>query len=121
MKLSFPKPEKIKSRTIIKQLFDEGKSYTAFPLKLIFIQQNDCEINRATFAVPKRNFKSAVSRNRIKRQMREAYRLHKQLLTANKDSNYALIFLYLSKDKPHYDKLEVALKALLKKLANENN
>ena len=53
--------------------------------------------------------------------MREAYRLHKQLLTANKDANYALLFLYLSKDKPQYTKLETALTALLKKLADENN
>lgn len=121
MKLSFPKSEKLKSRAIIKQLFDEGKSFSAFPLKLIFIQPNESQITRATFAVPKRNFKSAVSRNRIKRQMREAYRLHKQLLTANKDRNYALLFLYLGKDKPQYAKLENALKALLKKLADENN
>jgi ribonuclease P protein component len=121
MKLSFPKSEKLKSRTIIKQLFDEGKSFSAFPLKLIYIQQNNSQITRATFAVPKRNFKSAVNRNRIKRQMREAYRLHKQLLTTNKDSNYALLFIYLSKDKPKYAKLEATLKVLLKKLADENN
>ena len=55
------------------------------------------------------------------KQMREAYRLHKQLLTTNKDSNYALLFIYLNKDKPQYAKLEAALKVLLKKLADENN
>ena len=121
MNFRFHKSEKLKSSKTIERLFSEGKSLTEFPLKLIFLHQNNDEIVRAAFAVPKRNFKSAVSRNRIKRQMREAYRLHKQLLTANKDANYALLFLYLSKDKLQYAKLETALKALLKKLVDENN
>jgi ribonuclease P protein component len=121
MALGFPKSENLKSRTAIKQLFDEGKSHTSFPVKLIYIPQSNLKITQAAFAVPKRNFKLAVSRNRIKRQMREGYRLHKQLLIANNNQNYVLLFLYLSKDKPKYDKLEKAFKVLLKKLVDENS
>lgn len=120
MALGFPKSENLKSRTTIKQLFDQGKSYTSFPVKLIYIPQSNLKITQAAFAVPKRNFKLAVSRNRIKRQMREAYRLHKQLLIANNNPDFALLFLYLGKDKPKYDKLETAFKVLLKKLVDEN-
>ena len=121
MALGFPKSENLKSRTTIKQLFGQGKSYTSFPVKLIYIPQANNKITQAAFAVPKRNFKLAVSRNRIKRQMREVYRLHKQLLTANNNKNFSLLFLYLGKDKPQYDKLETAFEALLKKLVDENN
>jgi hypothetical protein len=53
--------------------------------------------------------------------MREAYRLHKQLLMANNNPNFSLLFLYLGKDKPKYDKLEKSFKVLLKKLVDENS
>ncbi len=121
MALGFPKSENLKSRTTIKQLFDQGKSYTSFPVKLIYIPQSNLKITQAAFAVPKRNFRLAVSRNRIKRQMREAYRLHKQLLMANNNPDFALLFLYLGKDKPKYDKLDIAVKVLLKKLVDESS
>jgi ribonuclease P protein component len=121
MVLSFPKSENLKSRTTIKQLFEKGKSYTSYPVKLIYIPQTNLKITQAAFAVPKRNFKLAVSRNKIKRQMREAYRLHKQLLMANNNASFALLFLYLGKDKPKYDKLEKSYKVLLKKLVDENS
>ena len=86
---------------------------------IIYIPQSNLSKTQAAFAVPKRNFKLAVSRNRIKRQMRERYRLHKQLLIANNTPGFALLFLYLGKDKPNYNKLEAAFKVLLKKLADE--
>ena len=121
MALGFPKSENLKSRTTIKQLFDEGKSCISFPVKLIFIPQRNQKITQAAFAVPKRNFKLAVERNRIKRQMREAYRLHKQLLIVNNNPNYALLFLYLGKDNPKYSKLEKAIKVLLEKVEDKNS
>jgi len=119
MNFRFPKSEKLKSTKTIERLFEEGKSFTKFPLKVIFLPQENKETTQATFAVPKRNFKLAITRNRIKRQLREAYRLHKSLLITNKGKNFALLFLYLSKDKPHYAELEKATKALLKKLGDE--
>ncbi|MFT4669068.1 MAG: ribonuclease P protein component [Ulvibacter sp.] len=121
MALGFPKSENLKSRTTIKQLFDQGRSCTSFPVKLLYIPQSNLKTTQAAFAVPKRNFKLAVSRNRIKRQMREAYRLHKQLLTTNSNTDFSLLFLYLGKDKPKYDKLEKAFKVLFKKLVDENS
>ena len=120
MALGFPKSENLKSRTTIKKLFDQGESYTSFPVKLIYIPQDKLNKSEAAFAVPKRNFKLAVSRNSIKRQMREGYRLHKQLLTASNNMGFSLLFLYLGKDKPKYDKMEKAIGALLGKLIDKN-
>jgi len=121
MNFSFPTSEKLKSYKTIKRLFEEGKTYTKYPLKVIYLPQEDDKKTQAAFAVPKRNFKKAVTRNRIKRQMRETYRLHKQLLSANNGKNFALLFLYLGKDTPQYTRLEIATMALLKKLDNETN
>jgi len=121
MSQRFPKTEKLKSRKTIALLFSEGKSVTKFPLKLLYIPFEEKGKTQAAFAVPKRNFKLAVSRNRIKRQMRDAYRLNKQPLLNNNSTKFALLFLYLGKDKMGFTKIEASAKALLKKLHDENN
>lgn len=121
MELRFPKSENLKSRTAIKKLFAQGKSHVSFPVKLIYIEQNNTLLKQAAFAVPKRNFKLAVSRNQIKRQMREAYRLKKQFPTNRNTSGFTLLFLYLGKDKTTYKKIEKAFIVLLQKLEKENN
>ncbi|MEM7085904.1 MAG: ribonuclease P protein component [Bacteroidota bacterium] len=124
MSFTFSKHEKLKSRKVIEQLFSEGKSMKEFPVKLFYISMEEAHLeqlrsattSQAAFAVPKRNFKLAVTRNKVKRQMREAYRLHKHLLSPNDGKNFALLFLYISKDKPQYATLDSSIKALLKQI-----
>lgn len=116
MALTFPKNEKLKSRKLITQLFDEGKGVSKFPVKLLYLPVETLKNHQATFAVPKKNFKSAVDRNRIKRQLREAYRLQKEMLVTSSETKYALLFLYLGKKKPQYEELENCVALLLKKL-----
>ncbi|MAM30776.1 MAG: ribonuclease P protein component [Flavobacteriaceae bacterium] len=113
---TFGKKQKLKSKKQITQLFDEGKTVTKFPIKVFYIPLASAEVSKAAFAVPKRNFKSAVTRNRIKRQLREAYRLQKEVLNKNNGTHFALLFLYISKDKPQYGKLSSSMAALLKKI-----
>ncbi|WP_100802734.1 ribonuclease P protein component [Ulvibacter sp. MAR_2010_11] len=119
MNFRLPKHEKLKSRKTIEALFLEGKSLTKFPVKVFYLPLENLETFQAAFAVPKRNFKSAVTRNRIKRQLRETYRLQKEVLRANNGPKFALLFLYISKDKPQYVTLEASMRFLLKLLANE--
>ena len=116
MNFSFPTEEKLKSRKTIEALFSGGKSLSQFPIKVFFTRQKEGTVSKAAFAVPKRNFKHAVTRNRIKRQMRASYRLHKHMLTANNSSKFALLFLYIGKEMPEYDQLKLAVCALLKKI-----
>ena len=116
MNFSFPKSEKLKSRKTIELLFSEGKSFSKFPIKVFFLPIENAEKTQAGFAVPKRNFKNAVDRNRIKRQMREAYRLQKHLLKNESGLKFAIFFLYIGKEKLPYSKIETAMESLIKKL-----
>ena len=114
MGFPFSKIKKLKSRKVIEQLFSEGKSISKFPVKLYYLPLEEVKITQAAFSVPKRNFGLAVTRNRIKRQMRESYRLHKHMLTHNNGRKFALLFLYISKDKSQYAQIDSSIKALLK-------
>lgn len=119
MNQRFPKSEKIKSRKIIQTIFSEGKSFTKYPIKVLFIPKDSETATQAGFSVPKRNFKHAVDRNRIKRQMIEAYRLHKNRFIS--DQKYMLFFIFLGKQKPDYQHLERSMKNLLKKLNSSSD
>lgn len=118
MSFSFSKKERIKSRQLIDRLFAEGESRKKFPLKALFLELDDAENHQATFAVPKRSFKHAVARNRIKRQMKEAYRLQKNVLISKNGKKLAIVFIYISKDKPQYAHLASSMGALLQKVVS---
>ena len=93
-------------------LFGKGnsQSLTAFPLRAVFVQtarQSSCAPVQILISVPKKRFKHAVDRNRVKRQIREAYRHHKQLLegVVAEDKQLLIAFIWLS-DR-HYQTNEV--------------
>lgn len=119
MSFKFPKKEKLKSRKAIKQLFKEGKGIAKYPVKLLYLPAKDAQLNQAGFAVPKRNFKLAVTRNRIKRLLREAYRLHKTEVLENHGTNFVILFIYIGKDELPFSNVEKAVVKLLKKLKDE--
>lgn len=99
----------MKSRKIIQQLFKEGKSFSHFPFRVIYIPiENQASSLQAGFTVSTRNFKKSVDRNRIKRLMRESYRLQKNnLQTALEENqkNIAVFFIYLGNKLPEYEEV----------------
>ena len=116
MDRSFGKKEKLKSHKLFTQLFEEGKSISNYPLKLMYIPAQHKEVALKTgVTVPKRNFKSAVQRNRIKRLLREAYRLNKAMVFNNTDVNFAFLFLYLGREMPSFEQLDQRMKLVLNK------
>ena len=125
MNQTFGKKEKLKSKILITKLFDEGRSVSSFPLKLVYIPVQQSSISIKTgVTVAKRNFKSAVDRNRIKRLLRESYRLNKALVFNNTDAHFAFLFLYLGKDMPSFEQLDQKMKLVLNKFKlqiNEKN
>lgn len=119
MDVSFSKKEKLKSKKHIEHLFEEGKSISAFPLRLVYLGTTfeDDAVIKAGVSVSKRNFKHAVDRNRIKRLLREAYRLNKNIFFNNMTTQYALMILYIGKEKPDFHSIEKTMKQLLTKFS----
>lgn len=115
MSLLYPKKEKLKSQKLIEQLFSEGKSVSAFPLRMVYLKTafEDNVQFKTGVSVSKRNFKNAVDRNRIKRLLREAYRLNKAIHFNNISESYALMILYISKDGTDFVSIEKKMKQLL--------
>jgi ribonuclease P protein component len=111
----YPKKEKLKSKVLFEALFAEGKSVSHFPLKLIYLNTNFNDGSKIKVGVvaPKKKFKNAVDRNRIKRLLREAYRLNKALIFNNIEGNFAFLILYLGNKMPVYADIESAMKQLM--------
>jgi ribonuclease P protein component len=120
LKYSFNKREKLKSKTHIDTLFKEGKSVSAFPLRLVYMpsSQSDSMLSKTGVSVSKRNFKRAVDRNRIKRLIREAYRLHKSEYLSNILTPHAFMILYIGKEMPTLQELEKKMLVLFNKISN---
>lgn len=95
------KKERLNSKIIIEKLFSGGsKSLPAFPLRIVYmpIEEDDSPTLSILISVPKKKFKRAVKRNRVKRQIREAYRKNKFILKdvldkENKKAAIAFIWL----------------------------
>lgn len=121
MKFTLGKEEKLKSRKLIEHLFAEGKRVKSFPLQLIYLQiSHDSEFPvKVAFSVPKRVVKLAVDRNRIKRMMREVYRLNKYLIAENIKEPYIFMLIYADKAEPKCTDLEEMFKKVCVKFLSK--
>ena len=123
-KFTFPKQERLSWKRHIDLLFAHGRSFVAFPLRVIYLPvEEDALSARASvlISVPKKKFKRAIKRNLIKRRMREAYRIHKQELfdaLANNQQRMLVAFLYLDKEILPFSEIEKAMQKALDILRN---
>jgi len=118
---TYSKSERLKSRKQIQTLFKKGKSITQYPVRVVFYfvpQQSNINC-LAGFSVSKKHFSNAVDRNRIKRQMREAYRLQKPHLVANipEQLQLQLMFIYIGRQKSSSIKIGSQLNLIIKQLS----
>ena len=117
------KKERMVSRKLIDTLFDgNGQSMAAFPLRVVYMKKErtayDAPI-QILISVPKKRFKHAVDRNHVKRQVREAYRLHKDILynALPADQQLLLAFVWLSDSHLSTAKVEERVISLLHRIA----
>ncbi|MGM0581914.1 MAG: ribonuclease P protein component [Bacteroidota bacterium] len=120
---SFKKTERLHHRNDIQELFEKGSSFYLYPFKVIYIAEPlDSKIKpqQLLISVPKRKFKKAPDRNFIKRQVREAYRHHKNLIDPEKlNKSLRIAYIYTSDKKMPSAALTKKLKKTLERLHQE--
>ncbi|MBR1499812.1 MAG: ribonuclease P protein component [Bacteroidaceae bacterium] len=110
------KEERLCSRKAIDELFGGGhKSVTAYPIRAVYMPSQE-EGVRVMVSVSKRHFKRAVKRNRIKRQLRETYRLQKELLLPL-DGGLDIAFLWTSPELLPTEKVFLKMKNILQRIS----
>ena len=123
MNFTYPKNERLKSKTTIDLLFSEGKSVSKYPLRLVYhpAEADSEEKIKMGVSVSKKYFKRAVDRNYFKRVLRETYRLNKHLLWDNVEQPYSLMFFYQTKDKLSYQEINTKTIQLFEKFLQQIN
>ncbi len=121
---TYTREEKLKSRKTLNALFTSGNSFLHFPVKVFYRPADDVDLPvlQTGVGVSARNFKKAADRNRVKRLLRECYRLNKQELAEalkKADKKASVFFLYIGKELPEYGFLEEKIKQSLTKLKNQ--
>ncbi|MES2486143.1 MAG: ribonuclease P protein component [Bacteroidota bacterium] len=123
MRYTYPKHEKLKSRTVIDLMFTEGKSVSKYPLRLVYVPLPESEGDKTVVgvSVSKKHFKRAHDRNYFKRVLRETYRHHKHLFMDALDKPYAIMFLYQTKDRLPFEQIEQKTVQLFEKFLFEES
>lgn len=121
----FRKQERLCGEIRTEKLFASGKGFIVYPLRIVYLV-TDKEENapvRVLFSVPKKKIRLAVNRNRIKRLLRENYRINKHVIVAEmekKDASLHLGIVYLSNELTDYgcigEKMVAAIQRLVKSL-----
>lgn len=123
-RFTLSKEERICSKKLINELFTgNGRSMTAFPLRVVFMKRtivDDQPRAAMLVSVPKRYFKHAVDRNRVKRQVREAFRRNKSIITQNLTDDHeavAMAFVWLTDEKLPSSEVENRMVRLLTRIS----
>ena len=123
-RLSFRKDEILRKKKLIDRLFAEGRTFHIYPFKLFWLA-TPLETSipaQMLISVSKRSFRDAVDRNRIKRQIREVYRINKQTLYDQLQQNHQqciMAVIYTARVHLPAETLESKIKAVIKRLYTE--
>ena len=123
----FRRQERLKSKRLIGLLFKRGKVTKLYPFRIITLpvpegDRSALASHQVLFSVPKRNFRKAVQRNRIKRQMREAYRINKYRITYKEQRSvpFLIAYIYIAKEAHPYSLIEEKIIVSLDRLIDSN-
>jgi len=120
---SFSKEERLCGKKSISLLLARGNKYFLHPFSVKWIELSVTEKPSIQLLaiVPKRYFKKAVDRNKIKRFIRESFRKNKELLSGplkEKNKNITLMLLYNSRKIESYQEVESKITLILQFLAS---
>lgn len=121
---TFTKTERLSSKLLIDKLVEKGKSFNNSPFKFVWIELEESATPvQFLISVPKRNFKRAVDRNKLKRRSREAYRKNKAdlLISHLGEKKICLMLVYIAKEKLEYIEIEQKIKEGLQRLVKTIN
>jgi len=111
----FSKDARLSGRKAIENLFENGRSFSAFPLKVIFeLCQSADQASKVLITVPARTFRKATDRNKLKRRIREGYRLNKSLLSST--SAFTVAYIYIAKEVLPSSTIHEAIQSSLRRL-----
>jgi ribonuclease P protein component len=122
---TFRKKEKLCSQKLIGEMFLSGNSFLCYPLKVTWMKAEELQSEfpvQVAFSVPKRIFKRAHDRNRLKRLMREAYRLQKSSLykvADNEKMKIILMFVYIGKEQTQFNRIETSVGKVISRMIKE--
>ena len=125
MDQTFTKDERLRSKILIKKLFEEGEKWNYFPFRIIVLK---CPAPskypvQLLISVPRSLYRKAVDRNRIKRLIREAYRKSKYLLYESLEEDHIQMMVciqYTAKEIPSFQMIQEKINVLLQRLKEKN-
>lgn len=112
------KKERLSVGTDLSRLFASGRYGFTDGFRYCYRIGNELPFNRIVVSVPKKCFRRAVKRNLLKRRIREAYRLNKNLLPVNAEKGGTdILFIYSSKDILDFNTIVLSVRNILESLA----
>lgn len=112
------KKERLSVGTDLSRLFASGRYGFTDGFRYCYRIGNELPFNRIVVSVPKKCFRRAVKRNLLKRRIREAYRLNKNLLPVNAEKGGTdILFIYSSKDILDFNAVVLSVRNILEGLA----
>lgn len=115
----FPKKERLSSKIDIEELFKSKNTFTQDKIKIYWEQKfSNTDNVSVLFSVPKKIVSLATKRNKIKRLLKESYRINKKIIQ-KENREIHIAFVYLSTEIPNFNTVEEKIKLILQRLNDQ--